>query len=182
MTNIIILFQRIEEARGIKSLIVRNGYNVNSVCSQGYQALANADDLGNGIIICGYKYADMIYSELREYLPKGFDMLLIASKGVLGELSDGQTVALEMPLRVQDLIETLEMMTSAQERLRKKARLSPKQRTPEEIAVMNKAKELLMNRNHMTEEEAHRYIQKCSMDSGTNLVETSQMILTIMDM
>ena len=29
----------------------------------------------------------------------------------------------------------------------------------------------------MTESEAHRYIQKCSMDSGTNLVETSQMII-----
>ncbi len=32
----------------------------------------------------------------------------------------------------------------------------------------------------MTESEAHRYIQKCSMDSGTNLVETAQMILALM--
>lgn len=37
-----------------------------------------------------------------------------------------------------------------------------------------------MNRNHMTEEEAHRYIQKCSMDSGTNMAETAQMVLTMM--
>lgn len=37
-----------------------------------------------------------------------------------------------------------------------------------------------MNRNNMTEEEAHRYIQKCSMDSGTNLVETSQMVLSVL--
>ncbi|MFR3319996.1 MAG: ANTAR domain-containing protein [Lachnospiraceae bacterium] len=33
----------------------------------------------------------------------------------------------------------------------------------------------------MTEEEAHRYLQKTSMDSGTNLVETAQMLLTLMD-
>ena len=32
----------------------------------------------------------------------------------------------------------------------------------------------------MTEAEAHRYIQKCSMDSGTNMVETAQMIISIM--
>ena len=32
----------------------------------------------------------------------------------------------------------------------------------------------------MTEEEAHRYIQKTSMDSGTNIVETAQMILCLM--
>ena len=31
----------------------------------------------------------------------------------------------------------------------------------------------------MTEAEAHRYIQKCSMDSGTNLVETAQMVISL---
>ena len=29
----------------------------------------------------------------------------------------------------------------------------------------------------MSEEEAHRYLQKTSMDSGTNLVEMSEMVL-----
>jgi len=38
---------------------------------------------------------------------------------------------------------------------------------------------LLMERNHMTEQEAFRYIQKSSMDSGTNMVETAQMILLL---
>ena len=33
----------------------------------------------------------------------------------------------------------------------------------------------------MTESEAHRYIQKCSMDSGTNMVETAQMIMSLID-
>ena len=33
--------------------------------------------------------------------------------------------------------------------------------------------------NHMTEEEAHRYIQKCSMDSGTSLTETAEMVISM---
>ena len=37
-----------------------------------------------------------------------------------------------------------------------------------------------MERNHLSEEEAFRYIQKSSMDSGTNMVETAQMILMLM--
>ncbi len=45
--------------------------------------------------------------------------------------------------------------------------------------LIKEAKELLMFRNNMTEEEAYRYIQKCSMDSGTNMVETAQMVLTM---
>ena len=32
----------------------------------------------------------------------------------------------------------------------------------------------------MTEPEAHKYLQKCSMDNGTNMVETAQMILTLL--
>ena len=32
----------------------------------------------------------------------------------------------------------------------------------------------------MTEDEAYRHIQKCSMDSGTNMVETAQMLLMLM--
>ena len=39
---------------------------------------------------------------------------------------------------------------------------------------------LLMERNYLTEEEAHKYLQKCSMDNGTNMVETAQMILTLL--
>ena len=35
-----------------------------------------------------------------------------------------------------------------------------------------------MERNQMTENDAHKYIQKLSMDSGNNLVETAEMILT----
>ena len=36
-----------------------------------------------------------------------------------------------------------------------------------------------MLRNHMTEAQAHRYIQKCSMDSGTDMTETAYMILRL---
>ena len=32
----------------------------------------------------------------------------------------------------------------------------------------------------MTENEAHKYLQKCSMDSGTGIVDTAQMVLMMM--
>lgn len=47
-------------------------------------------------------------------------------------------------------------------------------------AIIEEAKKVLMMNRNMTEEEAHRYIQKNSMDSGTNMVETAQMVLQIM--
>ncbi len=59
----------------------------------------------------------------------------------------------------------LTFMTSLRERLRKteKKTLSIEEKM-EEIRIVNKAKWVLIDREHMTEEEAHRYIEKSAMD------------------
>ena len=71
------------------------------------------------------------------------------------------------------------MMCASQMRRKKRLRAKPTKRTEAEQRILKEAKALLMERNHMTEEEAHRYLQKCSMDSGTSLTETAQMVITI---
>ena len=85
-----------------------------------------------------------------------------------------------MPLKVHELIQTVETMSYTITRMRKKRRMEPKVRSEEEKRMLQDAKELLMVRNNMSEEEAHRYIQKRSMDNGTGLIETAQMILSLM--
>lgn len=52
-------------------------------------------------------------------------------------------------------------------------------RSAEEEKLLHHAKELLMEKNHMTEEEAHRYLQKRSMDNGTKLFETARMVIIL---
>ena len=48
-------------------------------CTSGAQVINQADALSDGIIISGYKLSDnMIYSELCEYKPKSFELLLVA--------------------------------------------------------------------------------------------------------
>ena len=48
------------------------------------------------------------------------------------------------------------------------------------VMTPDQAKKLLMDRNAMTEPEAFRYIQKTSMDTGRSLVESAQMVLTLL--
>ena len=180
MTNVIVLFPKIEDAKNIRNLLVRHGFRVSAVCTTGAQALASANGLGDGILVCSYKYPDMVYAELAACLPAHFEMLLLASQRVLSECAGSGIMCVVMPLKVQDLLNTLEMMVAGVERRRKKRKSMPKVRSEEERKVLDEAKTLLMERNGMTEEEAHRYIQKCSMDSGTNLIETAQMVLSMM--
>lgn len=54
-----------------------------------------------------------------------------------------------------------------------------KGRTESEWQTINAAKALLIRRKQMSENEAHHYIQKLSMDSATNMVETAEMILLL---
>ena len=180
MINIIVVLPKIEDAKGIRGVLMKNGFQVTAVCSTGAQVLSQIQDINDGIVICGYKMTDMIYTELHDCLPAGFDMLLLASQAVLNEHRCSDIMCLAMPLKVHDLINTVEMMSQAITRRRRKEKAKPKVRRPEEESLIKEAKELLMSRNHMTEEEAHRYIQKSSMDSGTNMVETAQMVLYMM--
>lgn len=180
MTSIIVVFPKIEDARSIRNLLAKSGFSVTAVCSTGAQAINAADSLNDGIVICGYKLPDMMYSEIHEYLPPFFEMLLVASRGKWEECRDNDIVCVEMPIKVHDLLNTVNMMCENIERRRRKRRLQPKTRNDEEVQLIKEAKGLLMDRNNMSEEEAHRYLQKCSMDSGTNMVETAQMVLSLM--
>ncbi len=177
MFSIIVGFPKLEDASGIRNVVARSGYQVSNPCTLGSQVISLANNLDEGIVICGYRFSDMHYSELNNYLPKGFEMLLIASPEKLEYCQDHNIVCLPLPIKPLDLINTLQMMSFRYQRRKKKEKEKPKVRTDEELATINKAKLVLMNRNNMTEEEAHRYLQKHSMDSGTNLTEMAEMVI-----
>lgn len=180
MIDIIVVFPQMKDGQGIKNLLVRNGYRVGAVCTSGAQAKSYMDNIDYGIVVCGYKFSDMMYLELFNELDTTFEMLLVASRIKLEEGIPDGIVCVEMPLKSYDLLNTLEMMMQALERIRKKGRQKPKERNVAQKAIIEEAKKLLMKTRDMTEEEAHRFIQKNSMDSGTNMVETAQMVLQIM--
>ena len=180
MATLIVAFPKLEEAKAVRNLLVGRGYEAASACTSGAQAINMADRLSDGIIICGYKLSDnMLYSELYEYKPKSFEMLLVASKNLWDDCQDNDIVCAAMPIKVNDLINTIEMMLQVQVRRRKKKRMQPKRRSPQEQKVIDDAKAILMEKNNMTEPEAFRYIQKCSMDSGNTMVESASMVIGI---
>ena len=84
-----------------------------------------------------------------------------------------------MPIKVNDLLNTIQMMQQSMIRQRSQKRAAPRQRSDEDNKIIEAAKHILMEKNNLTEPEAHRYIQKCSMDSGNSFVESAQMIISI---
>ena len=136
MTNVIVAFPKPEDAKSIRNILVKNGFPVVAVCTSGAQTLQYADDLHNGVVVCGYRLTDMLAS-------------------------------------VDAAVEESELR-------KKKARQQPKQRNVFDKQQIMLAKDLLMKQKGMTEEEAHRYLQKSRMANGVNMIETAQMVLSIL--
>lgn len=178
--NIIVVFPKLEDAKNIRNALVKNGFLVPAICTTGAQVLQRADELGSGIVVSGYSFSDMIYSELQADLPQEFEMLLVASQRRLEECRGANLMCVSIPIKLHDLINTLNMMQEARARRDRRSASKPRPRSERDTIIIRQAKELLMARNNMTESEAHRYIQKCSMDNGTNMVETAKMVLSLM--
>ena len=77
-----------------------------AVTTTGAQALHYVDTLDDGVIVCGYRLSDMMYSDIRDYLPDSFQLLLIASADKWGDGLEEGVVGLPMPIKVYDLVNT----------------------------------------------------------------------------
>ena len=167
MAYIVVAFPKMEDAVSIKNLLMKNGYLVAAVCTSGAKVLSTIDSYNEGIIVCGYKLKDMIYSELRVNVPVEFEILLLASPSKISGMNYEGVIPVAM-------------LSINIERRRKKLKNMPKKRSAEEQKIIDKAKSILMEKHCMSEAEAYRYLQKTSMDNGTGLAETAEMVICIM--
>lgn len=114
------------------------------------------DDIGTRFAIdqCNSTSASVLLMVRTELYAEIYDK--VAEHGVF---------VLAKPISKPVITTALTFMTSMRERLRKteKKTLSIEEQM-EEIRIVNKAKWVLIDREHMTEEEAHRYIEKSAMD------------------
>ena len=51
MADLIIAFPKLDDAKNLRKLLVRNGYDVNMVCDSGAQIVGAVNELDGGIII-----------------------------------------------------------------------------------------------------------------------------------
>ena len=181
MVNIIVVFSSQKDGINIRNLLMRHGHNVVTVCTNGAAVSQAVDQMEgfDGIVVSGYKYQDMTYSDLLADLPDTWQMIVMASPGNLSHIFEYNVIKIPMPVKVYDLFTTLQAIETTIMRRRKKRREKPKERSSAERALLEHAKSLLMETKNMSEIKAHRYIQKCSMDNGTNMVETAQMVIEI---
>lgn len=174
--NIIVAFLSEKITGSIVRMLSVSGFSSITVCQSGAEVKNQAMTFGSGIIICGYKLSDTTVINLAEAVPEEFSIILIGSRSQIELCEDDRVFKLSVPLRREELIETVSMLMSMHLRYGVSFDKSPTEEEKKK-EIIEDAKMVLITRYSMTEEQAHRYIQKKSMDTGTKMVDIARLII-----
>ena len=173
MDRIVVAFPNEEAQRRILRLLESGGYRPAACCATGAEAIRAVHKLGSAVVICGFRLRGMTASDLAADLSESAVVVVIASAANL-DFCEGENLhKLATPVPRAAFYSTLDMLQRFEQRSLHHA---PPRRGAEDEALIRKAKELLMEVNRMTESEAHRFLQKRSMDAGLKMTETAQLI------
>lgn len=165
MKDIIVAYPSKKTALHLAGLLEEGGVSVSHVCALGASVLQIALQMHAGVVVCAASLSDMRAEELAERLPFGFDVLAI------GMGTDGMSnlVFMHPPLDYGDFINTALVLSMGSG--------GTARRDNGGQEAVDKAKEILACTRGFTEPEAHRYLQRMSMESGKKLEAVAREII-----
>lgn len=175
MQKVIVAFENSANSEKIRETLESGGGLSCLVCRSAAEVKRTVRKRRVNLIVCGFKLCDESCEALRYDLPERCSMLMIGRQAQL-ELCEADGIfKLQSPVRRGDLLASVRMLAQIKRPAAREK--SPPERTGEETLLIAQAKAVLMDRHGMTEEQAHRFLQKQSMDSGIRLAETARLVL-----
>ncbi len=177
MGRIIVAFSGEENRRNILRLLAMEGWEDEgggTVCASGAEVLRTVRRTGSAVVICGFYLSDMTANDLADDL-RGLAVVLVIAKAAYLELCGGENLyKLAVPINRREFSSTLRLLLDYE---RSHLRHPVPRRDEDARQSIRKAKELLMDVNHMSEEEAHRFLRRRAMDAGLKLEEAARQLI-----
>lgn len=176
MERIVLAFSSDATALKIKSMLEGTGCRIDKViCHTAAELFRTISDYDSVLVIMGFKLPDMIADEVFENLDTDCKLISIVRADHADDIYNEDIFVLPLPLSRQKLVSAVSVYFGrfTEEKTVKKGR------SPEEEKLIEEAKLFLMENYHMTEQQAHRFIQKRSMDVGAKFVDTARTILNM---
>jgi len=174
MLRTIIAAESRELGDAVRGALERDGITTGPCCRTGAEALRAVNKLGGCVVVCSFRLPDMTANELRESLGAGAPLLVLGRPQELHLLRAPDVLHLAVPVRRSELTGTVRMLLGCGSVRRFDA--APR-RSPEAQSIIERAKCLLMEKNGLTEPEAHRYLQQRSMDGCCSLAATAGLVI-----
>lgn len=183
MRQLIIAFADSQLAQGLSQIFRNNGLSVNSVASSGLQALSQAaNSPDGGLIVCPANLPDMPAQELMKLLPESFDLLVLLTSRQNSSIRGPGIFTLIYPFSRNMIAQSAKQILATRQILendtpRHNFHTAGKNRSGSEQMLIEQAKLYLMNKQNVSEQEAHRYLQKQSMETGVRMAELARRII-----
>lgn len=171
MDYIVTAFTKDELSQKIKRMLLSSGIQVSMMCHSRDDIIRTISEIESGVLIMGYKLADATADTIYEDLPKGFSMLVLASSAQISMVTHTDIMLQKLP------ITTIELAAAVNILLKNGYIKSTSKRKEEDKKIIEAAKLKLMEKSFITEDQAHRFIQKRSMDMGVHMADVAKMIL-----
>lgn len=173
--RVIVAFANTEAQRRISKILESGGCRPAACCFSGAEVIRAVRKLGTASLVCGFKLRDMTASDLAASLRATAAVLVVTSPVYLDMCRGENLFKLAAPVSRADFFSSLGMIRQLEEETLRPPVL---RRRESDQKVIDRAKELLISVNRMTESEAHRFLQKRSMDTGLRMAETAQIIIS----
>jgi response regulator NasT len=142
-------------------------------CTTGNQAREAVRTYAAQAVLASFMLGDGPAQELYDDLPQDVPMLMVARPAEIETLSDG-IIALEAPVTGEELVCAVRVLLQAADLLSQAVR---PRRSSADKELVQRAKQFLMDSQGMSEEDAYRFLQKTSMNSGVSMARTAKIIL-----
>lgn len=174
MDRVILAFEGEKTTLRVRDILENSGAAECLICRSAAEVKRLVNKQHISVVVCGYKLGDETAEALSEDLPLSCSVLVLAVQNMLDMIESENVFKLAAPVPRGDLLASVKMLAQVGRRVE---RCVHPGHSEEEKVILDRAKALLVDRNGMTEEQAHRFLQKKSMDSGAKLLQTAQMVL-----
>jgi two-component system, response regulator PdtaR len=183
MKSVIIAFSNPLLTGWVTSVLNRGGYSIEYAFKTAGDVVRVADFCTSPVVVSGFQFTDMTAEDLKHVLDGRLELVTIVLPHQRDLIERDDMTVVPYPLTPVDLLQAIELVekNAAESAVHSdvsvpgKARQS--ERPAEEKLLILKAKNVLMESMQMTESQAHRFLQKSSMDRGLKLIDAAKMVI-----
>lgn len=183
MKSVIIAFSNPLLTDWVFSVLHRGGYNIEYSCKTAGDVVRIAEFCTSPVVVCGFQFADMTAEDLKVALEGRLAMVTVVLPHQRDLIERRDMTVVPYPVSAVELLQAIEATenVAAREALgmgpAAAGKSKPDERPSDEKLLILKAKSVLMERFLMTESQAHRFLQKSSMDRGLKLIDSARMVI-----
>ncbi len=178
MNSIVVAASNPSRAKKIAAVLHSGGLFVSAAYSGGAQVIGFAGKhYHGGVIVCELKLQDMTALSLPQTVGPKYDFLFLVGPQFAGMAENLPYARLMLPVSRRSLIESVGMLLSLSEATPSAVRRKLGEEGFDPREEIRQAKILLREKYGMTEPQAHRFLQKKSMNMGKRMAETAFLVL-----